>query len=294
MSNTPNPQLLQQIAAAANQMSPGEAAQRYQQVMAQLPPDVATQLNAMAFSQVPADERRQVAARLRSANDDPNRPFDGFTYADEDEGAQPIALGRMTKQARDQDPDLIQGLIGENSGLGGQIGKMALAALAYMLIQRMMGDKANAQGMPAGGSQMEADPLGGLLGGLLGGMAGGQGGMGQGGGAADPLSSILGGLLGGGQMSQADTDRMGRAIGDVLGGSQGRAGAQGGADPMSDLLGGLLGGAGGAQGGSDALGGLLGALLGGAAGGGGRRGLVADQGDDAPDAGLQVRGSKNS
>jgi hypothetical protein len=290
VSNTPNAEVLQQIAAAANQMSPGEAAQRYQQIMAQLPPDVATQLNAMAFSQVPADERRQVAARLRSANDDPSRPFDGFNYADDDEGAQPLALGRMTKQARDQDPDLIQGLIGENSGLGGQLGKMALAALAYMLIQRMMGDQANTRGMPAGGGQMGGDPLGGLLGGLLGGMAGGQGGMGQGS-AQDPLSSILGGLLGGGQMSQSDTDRMGRAIGDVLGSGQGRAASQGGADPMSDLLGGLLGGAGGAQGGGADLGGLLGALLGGAQGG--RRGLVADQGDE-PDAGLHVRGSKNS
>lgn len=290
MSNTPNPQLLQQIASAANQMSPGEAAQRYQQIMAQLPPDVATQLNAMAFSQVPSDERRQVAAQLRNATNDASRPFDGFTYADDDEGAQPLALGRMTKQARDQDPDLIQGLLGGNSGLGGQIGKMALAALAYMLIQRMMGDQASSRGMP-GGVSAGADPLGGLLGGLLGGMASApQSGMGQ---AADPISSILGGLLGGGQMSQADTDRMGRSIGEVLGGGQStQRGGSAGATDMGDLLGGLLGGGGSSQGAGD-LGGLLGALLGGGAAGG-RRGLAANQDDTPEEPGLQVRGSKDS
>ncbi|MEN9937184.1 MAG: hypothetical protein RLZZ387_3763 [Chloroflexota bacterium] len=288
MSNSPqaNPQLMQQIAAAANQLSPQEASQRYQQIMAQLPPDVAAQLNAVAFSQLPPDERRQVASQLRQANDDPSRPFDGFAYADEEEGAQPMSLGRMTKQARDQDPDLIQGLLGGNSGLGGQLGKMALAALAYMLIQRMMGDQANSRGMP-GGMLGGAGPLGGLLGGLLGGIAGGLGGAGSMGGA-DPIGSILGGLLGGGSMPQSQADNMGRSIGDYLGSGQGHTPQRGGND-MGDLLGSLLGGGGGQTGGD--LGSLLGALMGAA---GGSRGLTQQRDDPDDGSGLHVRGSQRS
>lgn len=289
MSNTPNPQLLQQIITAANQLSPDEAARRYQQIMAQLPPDVATQLNALVVSRLPSDARRQVAAQLRRANDDPSRPFSGFSYADEDEAAQPQALGRMLKLARDQDPQLAQGLLENDSGLGGQLGKMALAALAYILIQRMMGDQANERGAGQSGGGGLGGLLGGLLGSLLGGLTGAsQSGRGQASGA-DPIGSILGDLLGGGQMSQADVDRMGRTIGEVLGSGQGRTGGSfGGA---GDPLGGLLGGGGSSQQAPD-LGGLLGALLGsiGSQGEGGFGLRQADSDDEG--SGLKVRGSQ--
>ncbi|HWQ12023.1 MAG TPA: hypothetical protein VNL77_04445 [Roseiflexaceae bacterium] len=276
MSESPQagPQLVQRITAAANALSPQEAAQRYQQIMAQLPPEVAARVSALAFSQVPPDERRQVAAQLRQANDDPRRPFDGFTYADEEEGAQPMALGRMTKRARDQDPALLGSLLGGDSSLGGQLGRMALTALAYVLIQRVMGDQAGGRAIPSAGAPTGApNPLGDLLGGLLGGQGTPPGRPA----GADPIGSILDGLLGGGHMPPSEADRMGRSIAEALGGGtagapQGRA-APHGAPDLDDLLDGLLGGGARQQG--DAAG-----------------SQPQMRADDEPGAGLHVRGSR--
>jgi hypothetical protein len=73
-----NPQeLIQQITHATNNLSDQEAAQRYQQILAQLPPDPAAELNALALSQVSMDERRGLAGQFRQAHQNSNTPFDG-------------------------------------------------------------------------------------------------------------------------------------------------------------------------------------------------------------------------
>ena len=204
--------LAQQLMSAAQSLSDEEAAQRYQQILAQLPPNQAAELNALALSQVRSTDRRSLAAKFRRAHNDPNSPFDGYDYDDDKDAATPMSLGRMSARAQQQDPNLLGGIFGPDSKLGGQIGKAALAALAALLIRRMMSGQGREYGQaaPAGA----ADPLGSILGGLLGG--------GSTSGAADPLGSILGGLLGGSAGGQPVPQRgqpmPGGDLGSILGG----------------------------------------------------------------------------
>ncbi|NTU80974.1 MAG: hypothetical protein HGA45_16600, partial [Chloroflexales bacterium] len=142
--------LAQQIMAAANSLSDEEAAQRYQQILARLPKDEAAKLNTLALTQVAPDQRRVLASGLKAASQDPARPFDGYGDDDDDTAATPQSLGRMTAQAAKQDPELANSLLGgNNSALGGQIGRAALAALAALLIQRILGGQQAPGGQPA-------------------------------------------------------------------------------------------------------------------------------------------------
>ena len=264
--------LAQQLLAAANSLTDEEASQRYRQILSQLPREEAAQLNALALTQVAPDQRRVLASGLKQAHNDPGSSFDGYDDDDDDVAATPQRLGQMSAKAAQQDPALVNNLFGgENSGLGGQIGKAALAALAAMLLRNLMSGQGQqpsggyggvGQGAPGG-----MDPVTMILGSLLGGAGGGQMGGQMGGGGsyggqppAGDLGSILGGLLGGAKGGQ--TPR-----GQTPGG-QAPAGA-GGLDLGSILstvlnqAGGQQGGAGGqTQGGPD-LGSILGSILGG-------------------------------
>lgn len=230
-----NPQALaQQLMEAANSLSDQEASQRYQQIVAQLPPDEATKLNALALSQVDHNERRTLASQFRQAKNDPNSPFDDFDDDDDDDrAADPMVLGRMTARAQQQDPALLGGMLGgQQSGIGGQIGKAALAALAAMLIRNMMNGQGagQSQGLPQqglpqrGGQQMPSSQgmpggldIGSILGGLLGG-GGAQGGHSQGMPGGLDIGSILGGVLGGGGAQQPQAGDLGSILGSILGG----------------------------------------------------------------------------
>lgn len=236
--------LAQQVMRAANSLSDEEAAQRYQQILAQLPPDQAAELNALAMSQVGGTERRNLAGRFRQAHQNPDSPFDGYEYDDDDQAADPMSLGRMSARAQQQDPALLGGMFGQNSPLGGQIGKAALAALAALLIRRMMSGQSREYGrsVPMGG-----DPIGSILGGLLGGGGGGYGGQPMGG---DPIGSILGGLLGGGgggyggqSMPRSGGGDLGSILGGLLGGgTAGQYMPRGGGSDLGSILGSILGG----------------------------------------------------
>jgi hypothetical protein len=253
MSNQPlaDPAALaQQLAAAANSLSDEEAARRYQQILAQLPKEEAAKLNTLALTQVAPDQRRVLASGLKAASQDPARPFDGYNDDDDDAAAAPQRLGQLTAQAARQDPELTNNLLGgNNSALGGQIGKAALAALAALLIKHLVsgqGQQAPGQAPAAGGLD-----LGGLLGGLVGGALGGQAQAGGHASASGPdLGSLLGGLLGGAtgaQQAPAGGADLGSLLGGLLGGQAqagGQASAAGGPD-LGALLGGLLGGTGG-------------------------------------------------
>ncbi|MBC8163458.1 MAG: hypothetical protein H7Z42_19795 [Roseiflexaceae bacterium] len=259
-----DPQALsRQIMEATNNLTDEQASQRYQQILAQLPPDQAEDLNAMAMSQVGQTERHSLAAQLRQANNDPDSPFDGYDYDDDDEAASPASLGRMSLQAQQQDPRLLGGMLGgQQSGLGGQIGKAALSALAALLIRRMMSGQAagSSSGLPAQGGLPSGQPmpggldLGSILGGLLGGGAGGQPMPSSQSIPGGDLGSILGGLLGGGAggPSQGLPPRAGQPMPN----SQPMPG---GLD-LGSILGGLLGG--GAISRQSQQGGDLGSILG--------------------------------
>jgi|GEM_PF-1610050 len=260
MTNNPQ-ELIHQVLQATDRMSDQEAAQRYQQILAQLPPEQAAELNALALSQVSAPERRTLAGQFRQAHNNPNTPFDGYHFDDEEEAASPLGLGRMSARAQQQDPALVGGLLGGNSQLGGAIGKAALGALAALLIRQLMSrqQSGHAQGGPAGGlgglGGAGVDPIGAILGGLLGGGLGGQqlpGGFGGGqnapsggfggqqfpGGFGGGQNAPSGGF--GGQQLPGGLD-LGSILSSVLGsGSMARQAPQGGG--LGSLLGSILGG----------------------------------------------------
>ncbi|MFV9506248.1 MAG: hypothetical protein AB4911_16990 [Oscillochloridaceae bacterium umkhey_bin13] len=263
--------LIQQIMAATNQMSDQEAMQRYQQLLAQLPREQAAQLNALAMSQLTPEQRNSLAAGFKQANADASRPFDGYVYQDDRAAAAPQNLGLMSAQALQQDPALVNQLLGgENSGMGGQVGKAALAALMALIASQMAGGQA--QAAPAQPAQGGGFDLGSLIGSVLSSQqkAPAQG-QGQAGGF--DIGALIGSVLSSQQKApaqgqgQAGGFDIGALIGSVLSSQQGQAaqgqGQAGGID-IGALIGSVLSSQQGqaAQGQPD-LGSLLGSLLGG-------------------------------
>lgn len=258
--------LTKQLIAATDQLSDAEAAQRYQQILAQLPPQQAAELNAMALSQVSAGGRHTLAAHFKQAHHNPNSPFNGYTYSDE-EAAKPIHLGQMSARAQQQDPQLLGGILSSDNPIAGQIGKAALAALAAILIRRLTSGQASGQT----GSSGQAIPgvgnevVGAIIDSLL---RGGQSGQQLPGGG--DLGGLLGGLLGGSGTSTTSSQPN-----QSLPNTQPSQPLPGGGDlgDLGGLLGGLLGGSGTSttssqpnqslpnSGGLGGLGGLLGGLL---------------------------------
>ena len=121
-----------------NSISDEEAARRYREMMRNAPPELAAEANQHAFEQLPQPDRRAVADRFRAAHEDPNRPFSSYNYADPDEAADPRHLGQMAGQAAQQDPDLLEQLVGKDSPLNSTLGKAALAAGAEFLASRLL------------------------------------------------------------------------------------------------------------------------------------------------------------
>ena len=121
-----------------NSISDEEAARRYREMMRNAPPDVAAAAHEDAFGQVSQADRRAAAERYRDANNDPNHPFDGYTYNDPDEAAAPGNLGRMSRQAEEQAPDLFDTVFGKDSPLSSTLGKAALAGAAAYVASRVL------------------------------------------------------------------------------------------------------------------------------------------------------------
>jgi hypothetical protein len=130
---------LQRYQDDPSSISDEEAARRYREMMRHSSPDLAADANAHAFDQLPQQDRSALAERFRTAHQDPSRPFDGYTYADPNEAAEPRQLGRMAGQASQQDPDLLEQLVGQDSPLASTAGKIALAAGAAFLASRFLG-----------------------------------------------------------------------------------------------------------------------------------------------------------
>ncbi len=135
-------------------MDNNDVFERYQRTVQHAPPDVLEQAHQEAFNRLPPNERQQIVDRFRSANADPGQPFNypGFTNGPQD--YEPGRMGNMVRQAQQQQPDLLQQILGPGGALSNPMAKAALAGVAAIAAQRMMG----------GG--------GGLAGGLLGGLGG--------------------------------------------------------------------------------------------------------------------------
>jgi hypothetical protein len=121
------------------EISDVEAARRYREIMAKVDNDDQDMSNAYndLFGKLNADERRQLAERFREANANDGRPYHGYdTNVD---SFSPRELGRMTRRAANQDPDLLEEIFGRNSPIASGKGKMILASLAVMAARKFLG-----------------------------------------------------------------------------------------------------------------------------------------------------------
>ena len=124
-------------------ISEEEAARRYREMMANTDDDLndpeADAEYERAFSRMSESERRQLARRYQDASSGSSSPFDGFGGGlDLDRAASPRELGRMTRQASQQDPNLLTSLLGPGSPLSGPAGRMALSTLASFAARRFL------------------------------------------------------------------------------------------------------------------------------------------------------------
>jgi hypothetical protein len=155
---------LQRYQQDPNSISDEEAARRYRELMRNAPEELADEANQHGFGQLPQDQRHGLAQQFRDATQNPSRPFDGYSYADPNHAADPRSLGRMAQQAENQDPDLFDQLFGQNSPLGGPVGRAALAAGAAYLASRVLGGQGSSAGLPGlnlpglGGAQQGGIP----------------------------------------------------------------------------------------------------------------------------------------
>ncbi len=123
-------------------ISEEEAARRYREMMANTDDDLddpeAETEYERAFSRMSPEERRELARRYQDASSGSSSPFDGFGGLDLDRAASPRELGRMTRQASQQDPNLLSSLLGPGSPLSGPAGRMALTTLASFAARRFL------------------------------------------------------------------------------------------------------------------------------------------------------------
>lgn len=155
---------LQRYQNDPSSISDDEAARRYRELMRQAPPDLADEAHNQAFGQLSQQDRRVLADRFRDASQDSRRPFDGYRYDDPNQAADPRNLGRMTRQADQQDPDLMTQLLGQNSPLNSTLGRAALAGAAAYVASRVLGNQGQGGGLGGifGGGQSRTVGGGGI------------------------------------------------------------------------------------------------------------------------------------
>lgn len=131
---------------APDQISDEEAARRYREMMANSEDDLsdpeAEAEYERAFSKMSPNERRELARHYQEAHHDDNRSFQGYRDdLSEERASSPRELGRMTREASQKDPNLLEGLLGKGSPLASTGGKLAMAGLAAFAAKRFLGKR---------------------------------------------------------------------------------------------------------------------------------------------------------
>jgi hypothetical protein len=225
-------------------ISAEEAAQRYQELVRQAPPELAAEANQQVMGLLPQNEREVLATNIQGS------------------------------QGEAQNFGLLDRILGKDSVLNTPLGKMILSAVVAYLMKRMLGQQdqagtraptgglgdlistiltsaaaAQAQGRNQAPGQVPTGGLEDILGALMGGQAqagGGQLPTGQApaGGLGDLLGSILSGQAQpGGQMpaGQVPSGGLGDLLGSILSG-QAQSGNRAPTGGLEDILGALMGG----------------------------------------------------
>lgn len=126
-------------------ISDEEAARRYREMAQhqsdQDDPEMESEYE-QAFSKLSPEERRALAQHYQEASRDSSRSFQGYREGEDlDRASSPRELGRMTRQASQQDPDLLTSLLGGSSPLNSTGGRMAMAGLAAFAAKKFLGNK---------------------------------------------------------------------------------------------------------------------------------------------------------
>jgi len=116
-----------------------DVAQRYQRTIQYAPPDVVEQAHAEAFSRLSPQEQQQIVAQFQQAHQDPQQPFQFPGFGGGQQGYGPQELGQMARQAQQRQPDLLQQVLGPGGALSSPMAKMAMAGVAAIAAQKMMG-----------------------------------------------------------------------------------------------------------------------------------------------------------
>lgn len=285
-----------------NSISADEASQRYRELLRNASPAAVSEAYDTVLGQLAPEQRRELAAQFQSAHEDPRSSFNGFRFSSASQASDARTLGQMAQQAEQQDPGLLDRILGQNSPLNSTLGRLALAGIAAYLAQRALSQQPNQQPGQASPSTSPGLPgMIGALGGLLGALSQAQqSGQGQ------QLPGGLGGLidiLGGGQAQSGNQSQgQGQGLPGGLGGlldalSRGQAqpggqsqgqGIPGGLGGLIDILGGQAQAGGQGQGGLGGLGGLLDAL------GGGQQPAQDSSPAQGDTPGIHVKGSQKN
>ena len=128
-------------------ISDREAFDRYQQVAPQLPPDVYERSAQEAFARMSPQERAQFVQYLRQRAQQQHFNFPDLNQDGIDDRVQqdPRELARMMTRMRQQQPNMLEQLLGGGGGggmgdmLGNPLAKAALAGVAAIAVKQMMG-----------------------------------------------------------------------------------------------------------------------------------------------------------
>jgi len=125
-----------------------DVAQRYQQTLQYAPPEVLQQAHEEAFSRLSPQEQQQIVNHLQQAHNDPNQPFQYPQFNNGgQQGYSPSQMGGMMRQAQQQQPDLLQNMLGQGGALSSPMAKMAMAGVAAIAAQHLMGNNQGGGGL---------------------------------------------------------------------------------------------------------------------------------------------------
>lgn len=124
------------------QISDSEVLRCYGELASFLDDQEMDKAHEAAFEHLSADERRGLAQQYQYASRDPMRPFEGYPQSTPfSQTVQPRRLGRMTRNAAQHDPALLEELVGATSPFNGASVKLAMAGVAATLAGRYLGKR---------------------------------------------------------------------------------------------------------------------------------------------------------
>jgi hypothetical protein len=124
-------------------ISDQEAKDRYSQIATQLPAQQYRESAEQAFARLSPEQRAQLAQLLQSQAQQHSIDVPGLNQAGFGQQAQqdPAVLAGVTTQMHEQQPNMLQQLLGDGGALSNPIAKAALAGITAMAAQKFLGGR---------------------------------------------------------------------------------------------------------------------------------------------------------